>query len=141
VWTVDPEDAGTMILQKVGSCLPLNMAWRPKRHESPGTPPEDTNLRQHSQKINLQQLHMKARISGAAFRRHESLATLRVDESPATPQENMNLQQRHQQIRISSNATNSYESPATPPSESPISHIMTLLLVPISSTTRYALFV
>jgi len=85
-----------MVLQEVGSYLPVNMAWRPKRYESPGTPPEDTNLRQHRQKINLQQLHMKLRISGAAFRRHESLATLRIDESPATPHENMNLQQRHQ---------------------------------------------
>ena len=94
--TVGPDDEGTMLLQNVGSYLPVNMAWRPKRHESLGTPPEDTNLRQDRQKINLQQLHMKTRISGAASRRHVSLATLLVDESPATPQENMNLQQRHQ---------------------------------------------
>jgi hypothetical protein len=94
--TVDPEDEGIMILQNVCSYLPVNMAWRPKRHESPGTPPEDTNLQQHRQKINLQQLHMNTRISRTASRRHESLATLPVDESPATPQENMNLHQRHQ---------------------------------------------
>ena len=89
--TVDSENQGTMIIQNVGSYLPVNMTWRPKRHESPGTPPEDTNFRQHRQKINLQQLHMKTRISGAASRRHESPAMLPVDESPATPPVDTNL--------------------------------------------------